>query len=157
MWVRIPLPPVAHCNQPRSNQPVAPTDASRKARYGKLGMKSSLADESEGTYSCQKTRTECMTMSMHRSTMNTNALRSCPFPPPSTICVRETRQCHSRDKGHFRGGTLVLSRFVPSRSSRFSCAMACTSLSSSCVDSSIAFVFFSCSKMRPPSALLGFA
>jgi hypothetical protein len=81
---------------------------------------------------------------------------SCAFPSPSTFCVSETRRCHSRDKGHFRGGTLVLSRLVPSRSSRLSCAMACTSLSSSCVDSSIAFAFFSCSKMRPPSALLGF-
>ena len=67
---------------------------------------------------------------------------SCPFPVH--ICVRKTRRCHSPAKGHFRGGTLVLSRLLPSRSSRLSCAMAWSSLPCSRVDSSIALAFFSC-------------
>src|SRR6267142_481513 len=66
---------------------------------------------------------------------------SCPLLFPVHIYGRETRRCHSPDKGHFRGGTLVLSRLVSSRSSRLSCAVPWSGLTYSRVDSSIVLAF----------------
>jgi len=97
-----------------------------------------------------------MTMSVQRSTMNAVGLRKLPFPAFVHICVTETRQCDLPANGHFRGGTLVLSRLVPSRSSQSSFPIP-SSLSFSSFDSSMALslAFLSCSRFSTLPAYLG--